>query len=192
MHSHAMAMASSNNLRQIAIAMMMYNEEHGTLPPAYVASKDGKPLLSWRVLLLPYFGQKPLFDQFHMDEPWNSRHNAGLSAQMPPIYRSQAVAMAPDKTAYLTIRGPKTLFPGEEGVKLSNVRHPSDTILMVEVGHERAVTWTQPADYQPDPKRPAEGLLGPGQLSFWAAKADGSVGTVGGNPVTVAEMFDRH
>ena len=56
-------------------------------PPAYTTSKDGKPLLSWRVLILPYLEQEALYKEFHLDEPWDSPHNRTLIARMPAVYR---------------------------------------------------------------------------------------------------------
>jgi RNA polymerase sigma factor (sigma-70 family) len=69
---------SLNNLKQIAIAMHNYQDTHGCFPPAAIYGKNGKPLLSWRVLLLPYLEQDNLYRQFHLDEPWDSPHNKKL------------------------------------------------------------------------------------------------------------------
>lgn len=69
---------SVNNLKQIALAMHNYHEQRGSFPPAAIYSKTGKPLLSWRVALLPYLEQGNLYRQFHLDEPWDSEHNKKL------------------------------------------------------------------------------------------------------------------
>ena len=50
----AAANVSLNNLKQIGIAMHNYHDLNGKMPPAAVCDKTGKPLLSWRVLILPY------------------------------------------------------------------------------------------------------------------------------------------
>src|SRR5205807_5126217 len=77
---------STNNLRQIAIAMHSYHGTHNEFPAAYSTSKDGKPLLSWRVEILPYIEQGALFNEFHLDEPWDSEHNKKLIERMPTIF----------------------------------------------------------------------------------------------------------
>ncbi len=78
-----------NNLKQIGLAMHNYESTFGTFPPAYIADKaTGKPLLSWRVAILPFLEQDALYKQFHLDEPWDSAHNKTLIARMPPVYRS--------------------------------------------------------------------------------------------------------
>src|SRR5579884_2292255 len=78
---------SSNRLRQIGIAMHNYNDTYGHLPTQAIYGKDGKPLLSWRVLILPFMEQGALYKQFHLDEPWDSAHNKELRGQMPKTYR---------------------------------------------------------------------------------------------------------
>jgi hypothetical protein len=77
---------SMQNLHAIALAMMHYHDDYARFPPTVVSTKDGKPLHSWRVMLLPYLGQKRLFDQFRLDEPWDSPTNKPLLALMPPEY----------------------------------------------------------------------------------------------------------
>src|SRR5262249_54155708 len=69
-----------NNLKQIALAMHNYNDAYnGKLPAHAIYSKDGKkPLLSWRVAILPFIEQDNLYQQFHLDEPWDSEHNKKL------------------------------------------------------------------------------------------------------------------
>ena len=76
-----------NNLKQIGLAMHNYHATHKTFPPAFTVDKDGKPLLSWRVLILPYLEQDALYKEFHLDEPWDSPHNRTLIERMPPTYR---------------------------------------------------------------------------------------------------------
>ena len=61
--------------------MHVHHDAKQSFPPAYTADKDGKPLLSWRVLILPYVEQNELYKQFHLDEPWDSEHNKPLIAQ---------------------------------------------------------------------------------------------------------------
>ena len=78
---------SMNNLKQITLAMHGYHDVHKTFPPAYTTDAAGKPLLSWRVHILPYIERQDLYEQFHLDEPWDSAQQptdredaAGLSA----------------------------------------------------------------------------------------------------------------
>ena len=68
----AQQMQSSNNLKQFALAMHMYQDAKKHFPPAVLYGPDGKTPYSWRVELLPYFDEKALYDQYHFDEPWDS------------------------------------------------------------------------------------------------------------------------
>lgn len=44
----------ANNLKQIALALHAYHDRYGCLPPAVVRDPQGRPMHSWRVLLLPF------------------------------------------------------------------------------------------------------------------------------------------
>src|ERR1700677_3496891 len=63
---------SMNNLKQIALSLHSYHDVYKTFPAAAICDKDGKPLLSWRVAISPYVEQLPLYNQFKLDEPWDS------------------------------------------------------------------------------------------------------------------------
>jgi prepilin-type processing-associated H-X9-DG protein len=95
---------SGNNLKQIALALHNYHDVHAQFPPQAIRSKDGKPLLSWRVAILRYVEGENLYQQFHLDEPWDSEHNKTLIAQMPPVFASPALSQtlkAKGMTTYL-------------------------------------------------------------------------------------------
>jgi RNA polymerase sigma factor (sigma-70 family) len=107
---------SLDNLKEIALAMHNYYDIYGFLPPAAIYGKNGKPLLSWRVLLLPFFNQNHLYKQFHLDEAWDSAHNKKLLAQMPAVYRIPG-QKEKNSTLYQVFVGPSTIFerPGRAG-----------------------------------------------------------------------------
>ncbi|MGD0041961.1 MAG: DUF1559 domain-containing protein [Isosphaeraceae bacterium] len=169
----------TNNLLQIGLAMHNYHSRHKTFPPAYSVDKAGKPLLSWRVLILPYLDQEALYKEFHLDEPWDSEHNRALIDRMPPTYHCPGGSSKRadlGKTTYLTPRGKATIFPGSEGIKIQKITDgTSNTIFVVDAGNDRAVTWTKPDDWDVDPKLDLKGIFGhhPGGTPF--TFADGSV-----------------
>ncbi len=168
---------SMNNMKQIALAMLVHENAHGSFPAAYKADKGGKPLLSWRVLILPYLDQDGLYKEFHLDEPWDSEHNKKLIARMPSTYKSPTSRIAAEgKTNYLTVRGPRTAFSDGKGVKLMDIKDgTSNTVMTVEVPDDKAVIWTKPDDFQYDEQSPGKGLIGMRPGGFLAGMCDGSV-----------------
>jgi Protein of unknown function (DUF1559) len=173
----AQMMDSINNMKQIMLAMYNYREFNtGRFPPAYNADNDGKPLLSWRVLILPYFEYTDLYNHFHLDEPWDSEHNKKLIASMPPEYISPNSKAGEGTTNYLTVRGENTVFPGKQGMSIQDILDgPHQTIAMVEASDEKAVIWTKPDDFECSEDNPLKGLIGLHPDIFLAAFADASV-----------------
>ncbi len=110
---------SLNRMRQIGLAMLNYETAHKNFPAQAIHSKDGKPLLSWRVAILPELAQQELYDQFYLDEPWDSEHNKPLIAKMPAVY---AKGGRPDdgKTVLLVPFGQGLAFEGNEGLRCAN------------------------------------------------------------------------
>jgi hypothetical protein len=123
-----------SNLRNLTLAMMAYNQEHGSLPPAAVRGADGKPLLSWRVLLLPYLEDAELHGRFKLDEPWDGPNNRKLLHPMPSPFRSRTRDEGEDQTFFRVFVGKGTAFEGPKGHQYPNdfPDGPSKTILIVE------------------------------------------------------------
>lgn len=169
---------SMNNLRNLAIAMLSYDNLHGRFPPRCSYSADGKPLLSWRVHLLPTVDRLDLYRQFHLDEPWDSPHNKSLIPLMPEFFHSpdDPRATSEGKTLYQVPIAEGTIFGDQEPLKLAAIRDgTSNTILMVEADSDAAVIWTKPDDLTIDLKRPLEHLGKLRPQGFLAVMADGSV-----------------
>ena len=196
--------ASVNNLRQIMLAVHNYSATHNKLPAAYNTDEDGKPLLSWRVHLLPYLDEFELYNQFRLDEPWDSPHNRQLIAQIPDVYRSPSSDADPGKTNYLALRGEHgVIVPPEEsehgkenplGIEFGEILDgTSNTIAIVEASNESAVIWTKPDDLIPNLANPIQGLMGVHQGLFIVAITDGSVRTLPAEtpPDTLRGLFTR-
>ncbi len=175
MREAAERMTSVNNLRQIAIAMHNYHATHNHFPAHAIYSADGKPLLSWRVAILPYIDQDNLYRQFKLDEPWDSEHNKKLLKMMPPVYEMPGgKAKDPHATFYQAFVGTGSVFEGDKGMRLADITDgTSNTILVVEAGE--AVPWTKPDDLKYDSAKPLPKLGGPIQGDFNAAFCDGHV-----------------
>jgi len=135
-----------NHLKQIALALHNYHDEYGCFPPAYVADKRGRPMHSWRVLLLPFLELKPLYEKYRFDEPWDGPHNRELASQQLNIFRCPADEGPGTNTSYLVVVGPKTIFPGTKTVKIPEITSgTANTVLLVEVVNS-GIKWSEPRD----------------------------------------------
>ncbi|MBN2579458.1 MAG: DUF1559 domain-containing protein [Pirellulales bacterium] len=186
---------SKNNMKQIALALHIYLDAHKCFPPAYSTDPSGKPLLSWRVLILPCLDEGELYDQFHLDEPWDSDHNKQLIARMPRVYQNPNGSVGEGKTHYLTVRGLNTIFPGKEKIKVTGVTDGlSKTVMTVEVPAEKAVIWTKPDDFEYNEQNPLKGLTGWRPGIFLAGFADGAVQAITNSidPTVLKALFTRN
>jgi hypothetical protein len=165
---------SQNNLKQIGLAMHNYHDALGRLPAQAIYSNDGKPLLSWRVAILPYVAQDNLYRAFKLDEPWDSPHNKKLLAQMPEVYAPPGIKTKEKFTTfYRVFVGPQTAFEGKKGHKLTDFTDgTSNTLLVVEAG--QAVPWTKPEELPFNPKKALPKLGGIFNGNFNILLADGS------------------
>ena len=167
------------NFMQIGRAMHNYLGEHGSFPPPYRSDAEGKPLLSWRVLILPYLEQNDLYKEFHLDEPWDSPHNKPLITRMPEVYvcpSPRGGKPEPGTTVYVTPRGPQTMFPGAVGLKIKEITDgTSNTIMTFEVPGDRAVIWTKPDDWEVPDDIDLKALLSRHLGGSNSGFADGSV-----------------
>ena len=146
----AAGMQQSNNLKQILLAIHNFESAHQGLPPRMTVSEKGTPLLSWRVFLLPYIEEQALYNEFHLDEPWDSPHNLKLvdripfgyqSSQFPDLTRGQTLIQAPMQSGFT--------WNGNENRMLTFqdiTDGTSNTICFVVAPKDKGVVWTKPDD----------------------------------------------
>ena len=149
-----------NNLKEIGRALHRYHDTYGTFPPAYVADEHGKPILSWRVLLLPFLDLRPLYEQYDLSEPWNGPNNSRLAEKLPSVYGCNCFyevdrdQMDDGRRRYLTnyvaIMGPGTVWEDGRATKIKDIIDgTSNTIIVAEVRNQ-CVVWTHPLDVPAD------------------------------------------
>ena len=167
---------SINNLKQIGLAMANYVSVKGSFPARANFNAQGKPLLSWRVHILPFLEQESLYQQFHLDEPWDSDHNKKLIPLMPSIYSNPSLPPRAGMSDYLGVNGRGLIFEGDKARKPADITDGlSHTIAVVEADENRAVTWTKPDDWEFDATSPLAGLGNAHPSGFCALFCDGSV-----------------
>jgi hypothetical protein len=207
---------SLNNLKQLGLGLHIFHDLHNGFPAQASTDPAGQPLLSWRVHILPLVEENHLYQQFRLDEPWNSPHNARLIPLMPKIYESPISRpgrkpLPAGRTCYLAVVGPETMFPPpggswggtplpgglpyQVGLPLASTTDGlSNTIMVVEAAPEEAVIWTRPDDWAFDPLLPKAGLIGHRERGFQALFGDGSVRVMPGSvsDETLRRLFNRH
>jgi hypothetical protein len=138
--------ASIRNLEKIAAALDAYAADHGSYPTPAIKSQSGKPLLSWRVLILPYLGEQELFDQFNLNQSWDAAGNQQFKYQsMPAVYRHPNSQGWATETVYHLVTGNGTLFPASGPLGPNQITDDTTkTILLAEA--RSSSVWTEPVD----------------------------------------------
>jgi predicted Zn finger-like uncharacterized protein len=185
-----------NNLKQVGLAFHNYHDVHQKLPTAASVDASGKPLLSWRVHLLPFLGQQALYQQFKLDEPWDSDHNKSLISQMPAIFASPGGTPASSGlTRMLVPVGPGTIFDGAQPIGFRDITDgTSNTILCVEAHADAAVVWTSPDDLPVNLNDPLKNLTGARPEGILVLMCDGAVRTIQNtiDVTTLKALFTRN
>jgi uncharacterized protein DUF1559 len=138
---------SSNNLKQIGLALHTYHEIYGTFPPAIVTDKDGKPLYSGRVLLLPWFECQGLYGRFDKSKAWNSLENQGISDTEMMIFHDSSSTGDKRKTDYLFVTGKGTIFEAGRATKISEITDGTSNTIMVLEAKNSGISWAEPRDF---------------------------------------------
>ncbi len=167
------AVASSHNLEhwtkfmQIGLALEDYAAERRRLPPPAILDGSGRPVLSWRVALLPYLGQKSLYEQFKLDEAWDGPHNKMLLDKIPDVYALSGSSTG-FTTSYRAVVGNGTAFENPQGTMLADFKDDTAHTVAIAVSFE-GVPWTKPEEVAYAPSKPLPKLGGS------VVCADGSV-----------------
>ena len=166
-----------NHIKMIGLAFHNYHDTFQSFPkaggPAQESdtSKDG---LSWRVHLLPFLDQAPLYNKFHLDEPWDSDHNKTLIEQMPDIFKVEGVD-EPGETSIHVFIGEGAPFADDAAPGIRDFTDgTSNTLLAVVAGPDKADVWTKPGGLEFDADDPFA-VLGDIGETFVVLFCDGSV-----------------
>lgn len=167
----------TNNLKRIGLAVHNFHSTYNCFPAAAIVDRQGRPLLSWRVAILPYLGSEEaaLYARFHLDEPWDSPNNAPLLSQMPSIYLCPShLKPKAGATTYQVVVGRNTLFTGGKPIRLTEV--PDGTSNTIMVGEaSTAVPWTKPEELKVGGGVTSFGFDSEHPGGFNVLMADGSV-----------------
>jgi len=134
------------NMKNVVLALHTYHDVYHSFPPAYIADAEGRPMHSWRVLILPYMEQGQLYEEYRFDEPWDGPNNKKLHDVIVPYYSCPSQNDPGTSTNYLAVVGPGTAWPGTESVSFGDMKDgPENTIVLVEVA-DSGIHWMEPRD----------------------------------------------
>jgi hypothetical protein len=137
----------TNNLKQIALALYNYEQAYKALPPAYTVDAKGRPLHSWRTLILPYLEYGTLYETIDLAKPWDDPVNATACASKLSVFICPDQVDAKNTTTYLAIVGPDGYLMPRRPRPLAEITDGrSSTLAVIEVGDEDAVPWMAPID----------------------------------------------
>ena len=129
------------------MAVATYHDAYGTLPPAYVSDAQGKPMHSWRVLLLPFLEQQELYEQYDFDEPWDGPNNRKLLAQRPSVYAFHGSQSEKGTAAnYLAVVGAETAWPHDKPLRMDQISDGAELTILIVENEGANVPWTAPRD----------------------------------------------
>lgn len=130
----------------LGLALHNYHDTYGSLPPAYLADEQGRPIHSWRALILPFVEQRHLYDQYRFDEPWDGPNNSQLLDRMPRTFHVPSEPASNSRTNIVAIVGEPTAFPGAGVTRFRDFRNGLDnTILLAEIA-DSDILWLEPRD----------------------------------------------
>ena len=139
-----------NSVKQIALGLLGYENANGHFPPAYIADENGKPMHSWRVLILPHIEEDDLYQRYSFDEPWNGPNNSKLHDEIIHAYRCPSSRERRESeingTNYVVVTGPRTAFPFGQSRTIAEIADGiSNTIGLVEISDSN-FHWMKPED----------------------------------------------
>lgn len=160
------AITCMGNLQQLADALNEYARLHGSYPTPVVTDGKGKPLYSWRVLILPQLNEDSLYSQFHLDEPWDSTHNAQLIAQCPLQFISPASTSRINaaESSYVLLTGRGTIFPPSGPLQPNNLTDGAGKTLLIVETDNGVHEWSKPFDIDVTKFTGPIGTLGTGSI----------------------------
>jgi hypothetical protein len=133
------------------LAVVNYHEAFGCFPPAYVADRDGKPMHSWRVLILPFLSQQEVYNAYNFAEPWDGPNNRKLADRIGSIYlRLGLDSSRRETTSFVAVVGPGTAWPGARVLSRTDFGDGLKNTLMVVEVPDGGFPWMEPKDLEFD------------------------------------------
>lgn len=177
-----------NNLKQIGLALHNYHDTYSVFP----AAVTGDPAVSWRILLLPYLSEVPLYATYDLTKPWDAPVNDLLSKGRVWVYECPSNTHHRDaagrfRTDFAMLTGKGAFGDTTRTVAIDDITDgASNTTAIVEASGLQII-WTHPRDFDVTTGpiginlKGASGIESPGMMSSYHAQgayallADGRV-----------------
>ncbi len=186
-----------NNLRMIDLALRQYHQTYGSFPPALVRDGSGKPMHSWRILILPFLGANDLYQQYRFDEAWDGPNNRKMHSREMPVYVCpfDRDRQRSTMTSYLAIIGERTAWSTHRAINIDEFTDgPENTLLLAEV-ERSGIHWMEPRDLhevQMNPRVNSPAGQGPSSghpTGAFALFAGGGEGMVAGSVTETGRVW---
>ncbi|MCA9046323.1 MAG: DUF1559 domain-containing protein, partial [Planctomycetaceae bacterium] len=139
--------ACKNNLKMVGLALQNYHDVYSAFP----SQASGEPPMSWRVALLPYMDQAPLFREYDQSADWNAAVNQPVAKRRidnlmcPAVPREIQEGEYP-YTAYVVPVGPNVGWQSQRAFSDKEFEDGvSNTIAVMEACGQQ-IPWAEPRD----------------------------------------------
>jgi len=139
-----------NSMRQICLAFHNYESAYGHFPPAYIADENGKPMHSWRVLILPFIEENAVYEQYDFDEPWDGPNNSKLVDKLSYQGFFNFLGDDQNQTGFKLVTGPGAVFGDGRKPTFGDIKAGSSNTIMLVDDNTKRVNWMSPEDVSID------------------------------------------
>jgi len=164
-----------NRMRQAALAAFNYESVYREMP--FLSDKDETSAeLSWRVRLLPYLEEAPIYDQLKRSEGWESSANRDFTDKMPAVFGKDSTSMS--DIAFIQPDAPVQRLAGI-------IDGTSNTFMLLQ--YKAGQPWLSPKNLSVDEAVKLYMNLAEGE-TLLAARYDGSVQKLAKGDMTEEEF----
>lgn len=137
----------TNNLKQIGLGLQNYYDVYNCFPPVYTTDENGRPMHSWRVLILPFIEHEALYELYDLNEPWDGPHNSLLANQPPSVFLCPGEGAVPSaNTDYVAVVGPETIWQPDKCTTFADIKDGSSRTIAVIEASSAGINWMEPRD----------------------------------------------
>ncbi|MBL8818675.1 MAG: DUF1559 domain-containing protein [Planctomyces sp.] len=165
---------STNNLKQIGLALHNYHDVYNMAPPGGIYTADNTPYNSWMTSLLPYIEQSQTYNQIDFNEPWSSPRNQAIFTTpimnyLQPAAPAQSLSVGQLAAAHYAANS--KLLLDNKGFKFREITDGTSNVIAAGEVNSNFMAWGDPANR----RDPSAGIgSGPGQFGSLTSGQNGA------------------